>query len=313
MSAEAMADTVKPLNAAEFFESARMNRRPERGVNIRLLSPWGDYPVHGFRHPEGALVLENDVCAILTRFRKVEMPEDYYSEIEFLSPFEVRLLASVILSRDIESGATCIYPVQENLELSTPDVDLSDETTLQKLISEFRAHITAVRPYRDVHKPPLVGGPLYSFNEHADFRSEHQHEIFRAIDVSDHLMIRGLGALIRAGMLFAHCEFTESAGMSLWVAMEASLEIVKRVLRTNGIENPSARDAGEFLDNAFESEWESDGYFTDSYEDRIKTIHPASRYGVFPGACLSVSVRGTTGLTGAAAGIIGSGLPKRRV
>lgn len=282
-----MADAVKPLSAAEFAEHARMSRRPESGVNIRLLSPWGDYPVHGFRHPEAALVLQNDVCAILTRFGKVETPEDYYSEVEFLSPFEIRLLASVLLSRDIESGATCIYPVHEYLELATPDVDLSDETTLQGLISEFRAHITAARPYRDIHKPPLVGGPPYSFNEHADFRREHQCKLFCAVDVSDHLMIRGLGALIRAGMLFAHHEFAESAGMSLWVAMEASLEIIKRVLRAGGLDNPSARDAGEFLDDAFESEWESDGYFADYYEDRIKTIHPASRYGVFPGPCLS--------------------------
>ncbi|MGP0075862.1 MAG: hypothetical protein ACLPWF_28430 [Bryobacteraceae bacterium] len=100
-------------------------------------------------------------------------------------------------------------------------------------------------------------------------------------------MIRGLGALIRGFMLSSLSEFTESAGMSLWVSMEASFEIVKRILRARGIEKPKAKDAGDFLDDAFDNQFASEGYFPDYYEDRIKTVHPASRYGVFPGAGLS--------------------------
>ena len=45
-------------------------------------------------------------------------------------------------------------------------------------------------------------------------------------------------------------------------------------------------DAGEFLDDAFDSQYASDGYFTDFYEERIKTLHPQSRFGVFPAAPL---------------------------
>ena len=39
--------------------------------------------------------LSHDVCPILTAFRKIQLPDDYYSEIEFLFALEVRLLATV--------------------------------------------------------------------------------------------------------------------------------------------------------------------------------------------------------------------------
>jgi hypothetical protein len=64
----------------------------EQGVTVRLLSPLGLYPTQGFRHREAAMILSQDVCAMLTAFKKIQVPEDYYSEIEFLSPFEVRVL-----------------------------------------------------------------------------------------------------------------------------------------------------------------------------------------------------------------------------
>jgi hypothetical protein len=74
--------------------------------------------------------------------------------------------------------------------------------------------------------------------------------------------------------------------MSLWVAMEASLRIIQRVLKKSGMDNPTSKDAGGFLDDAFN--WDSDGYFVDYYEARIKTIHPESRFGVYPAAPLQV-------------------------
>jgi hypothetical protein len=275
------------ISVEEMTSYAQAHPPLEEGVTVRLLSPLGVYPIQGFRHREGAMVLSPDVCCILTAFKKIELPEHYYSEIEFLSPFEVRLLASVILSHVPDSGSFCLYPTQFAMERPDRGVDLSESGGLDELLTEFRVFVQEERPYPDLHNPPLIGGRAYSFNEHADLRHEHQHEIFSAIDVSDHLMTRGLGSLIRAFMLFSFGEFNESAGMSLWVSMEASLEIVKGILRAHGIERPTAKDAGEFLDDAVDNQFASAGYFTDYYEDRIKTVHPASRYGVFPGAGLA--------------------------
>jgi hypothetical protein len=119
---------------------------------------------------------------------------------------------------------------------------------------------------------------------------------FEAIDVTDHLMIRGLGSLVRPGMLERFDEFLEHSGMALWVAKEASLEIVKRVLRADGLQNPSAKDAGRFLDDAFGSAYESDGYFDDFFDDRIKTVHRADTE-LIPAPAFPLTTCGICGLT----------------
>ena len=126
----------------------------EQGVTVRLLSPLGVYPSEGFRHREAAIVLSHDVCAILTVFRKVQLPEDYYSEIEFLSAFEVRLLASVILSRIPDSGSICLYPTLLAMERPHAGIDLSEVGALDELMTEFRVFIQGERPYRELHNPP---------------------------------------------------------------------------------------------------------------------------------------------------------------
>ncbi len=52
------------------------------------------------------------------------------------------------------------------------------------------------------------------------------------------------------------------------------------------MDNPTSRDAGRFLDDAFN--WDSDGYFVAYYDARIRTIHPESRFGAYPAAPLLV-------------------------
>jgi hypothetical protein len=254
------------------------------GVSIRLLSPLGDYPAGGFRSPEASIVVGPDLIAMVTSFVKVETPEGYYSETEFLSPFEVRLLAAVLLSWDTDSGMFCLYPVMTDLQRPYTGLDLSIPEVLEDLIGEFRAFL-AEGPLAEVHRPPCVGGRSYHFSEYSELRCERQREIFAAIDINDHLAVRGLGALIKANMLGRFPEFLENACMSLWIAMDASMHMIQRGLKESGMDDPTAEDVGRFLDDAFD--WEdSDGYFVDYYEGRIKTIHPKSRFGVYPGAPL---------------------------
>ena len=48
-------------------------------------------------------------------------------------------------------------------------------------------------------------------------------------------------------------------------------------------ENPTALYAGALIDaEVFNHRHGPGGYFGDFYEDRIKTMHPSSRFGVFP-------------------------------
>ena len=259
------------------------------GVLVRLLSPLGDYPLGTINHREAAMVIRPDLSAMITTFKSIQEPEDYYSEIEYLSPFEIRSLASVLLSLRGDLNYLGLYPVPYAMERRYVGIDLSDAAAVNSLMDEFVAFVQQVPLYRaEMHRPPLVGGLPYSYDDGSRLQHERQFEIFNCIDVSDHLLIRGLGALMRAIMLEQYTEFLENSAMALYVAMEASMEIVKEMVRADGNENPTARDAGRFLDGIFGCGWEAEGYFEEYYEDRIKIIHPASDFGVFPGAPLGV-------------------------
>jgi hypothetical protein len=94
--------------------------------------------------------------------------------------------------------------------------------------------------------------------------------------------MRGLGALLRAHMCWCHPEIAEAAAIQLYVALDVSFEIMLEILRGRGLTNPSALDAGALIGEVFNPGIESERYFEDYYEDRIKTLHPSSRYGVFP-------------------------------
>jgi hypothetical protein len=265
------------------------SRRDDDGVVIRLLSPLGDYPLGTINHREAAMVVRPELSAMITTVKSIKEPEDYYSEIDYLSPFEVRSLASILLSLRGDLTYLGLYPVPYAMARRYVGIDLSDASTVDRLMDEFAAFVQKVPLNRgEMHKPPLIGGLPYSYDDGSRLEHERQPEIFKCIDASDHLLIRGLGALIRAIMLERFTEFLENSAMSLYVAMEASMEIVKEVLCAEGNEHPTAKDAGRFLDRIFGCGFESEGYFEDYYEDRIKIIHPASQFGVFPGAGLGV-------------------------
>src|ERR1035441_1057508 len=100
--------------------------RDHDGVLVRLLSPLGDYPLGTINHREAAMAVRPDVSAIITTFKRIEEPEDYYSEIDYLSPFEVRFLASVLLSLRGDLNYLGLYPAPCAMERPYAGIDLSD-------------------------------------------------------------------------------------------------------------------------------------------------------------------------------------------
>jgi hypothetical protein len=94
--------------------------------------------------------------------------------------------------------------------------------------------------------------------------------------------MRGLGALLQADMCWRHREMEGVAVLPLYVALEASFQMMLRLLRERGVSNPTALDAGALVDaEVFNHRHGPGGYFGDFYEDRIKAMHPSSRFGVF--------------------------------
>jgi len=70
--------------------------------------------------------------------------------------------------------------------------------------------------------------------------------------------------------------------MMLFVAMEASFQLVRRNLQAAGIREPTATDAGNLVADTFGTFGRQGPYFAEFYESRVKAFHPSNRYGVFP-------------------------------
>jgi hypothetical protein len=161
-------------------------------------------------------------------------------------------------------------------------LDLSKMKVLHALMRDLCDLMTEENYSVAIHRPPCEGGRAYDLDSYAEIDKRRLGRLYRTIDVEDHLLIRGLGSLLKGAMLRCHREFMEHACMALWVSLEASFRLVLREMKKDGYVNPSARDAGKLLDDIFDSEYESDGYFEDFYEERIKTMHPESRFGTYP-------------------------------
>jgi hypothetical protein len=138
--------------------------------------------------------------------------------------------------------------------------------------------------------PPACGGPAYRWRE-AGVNVARVLDVVRATRTNDHLLMRGLGALLRADMCWQHDEIAEAAVIQLYIALDVSFQMVLQVLREQGVPNPTDLDAGTLIRNqVFNPRTDTGGYFKDWYEARIKTMHPSSRFGVFPDISFEVRV-----------------------
>jgi hypothetical protein len=272
-----------------FSSSASMWKPSASGVSVRLLSPVGLYPTGAdFRTEDAAVYLSSEICAVITKFSPIPHPDKYFnSEVEYLSAFEVRALAALYLAKKHDTGAVSLYPVTECYRHPDTTLDLSKLKILRSLTQALSDLIKVDLYRRDVHHPPSIGGKAYEFNEHAEIDRRRLGRLYRTININDHLLIRGLGSLLKAAMLRCHQEFIEHACMALWVSLDASFRILLREMKKDGYVNPGAKEAGQLLDDIFDSEYDSGGYFADFYEERIKTMHPESRFGIYPAAPLN--------------------------
>ncbi len=256
--------------------------RSTGGVLLRAYAPLGHYPPTGFRHPAACLFVDESLIFSAVRFDAVNLP-GYVPEREWICPAEIRLLAAMSLADPKEGGLVYVYPdpVGYRVEDPSPDDITGEDFMIQAreaLSAELRARES--RFWTTVPVSPLFGGPSYEFHT-VEWPYSEQDEIFNSIDLRDHLLIRGLGALLKGWPLHLHHLFHTEACISLHIAMEASRDIILRHLRAS-VSNPSDVDAANYLAKAFGEPESTEHYFAGYYADRIKSVHPASRYGTFP-------------------------------
>jgi hypothetical protein len=187
------------------------------------------------------------------------------------------LSAALRLAVHPDSGMAYTYPLYGHVDV---DFGLDDDAVIEAAQQLVR-RMHSLWSRRSV-PPPSCGGPAYLWRE-AGVNVDKVLNVVCATQLNDHLLMRGLGALLRADMCWQYPEIADAAVIQLYVALDVSFQMILRLLREQGVSNnPTALDAGALIDaEVFNHRIGTGAYFGDFYEDRIKTMHPSSRFGVF--------------------------------
>jgi hypothetical protein len=240
-------------------------------VRIRLLSSIGLYPrgkIHGQR---GTYHLDEQLSFIAVRTHEKRAVK-YHSDLTLLGFEEIRFLSAILLSIRPDHGVLRIYPGLARI--------IDEPENAERLYEQAKTFASEMATDRFSPAIPMFGGAPYEISGQT-INDERFKKLVTKISIRDHLMLRGLSAILKADMLKAHREFEEEAQSILYIAMEAAYQLTSRLLRERGNSNPSSLDAGEFLFLAFPNEVPGMRFFEEYYEDRIKTFHPENRFGAF--------------------------------
>lgn len=230
---------------------------------------------------DASLVVRPDVSFCVTRARS----SDEYYELAWCYPSEIALFGSIVIGARPEYGKAFLFPVRWPLYIDDLGQDLSDEVYLDKIAGEIKADIasklgTSRQPNPWEELPPVFIRTEYQLNSHLRLHEGYQRLLRSKIDCEDDLMVRGIAHLLKSGMLTQMGRmFYDTACLELYVSLEATLHIILNQLRKAGMKNPGNKDASSYLAEKFGEERGPDRYFGEFYDDRIKALHPLSRFG----------------------------------
>jgi len=270
------------------------------GVVIRAYSPIGFYPEYTVNEPD---LIFNKFDGIIFSAAKYNFNyhDDFYSEVTWLLPSEVKLICSLMFSLDCGYGLIRPYPINlrtlKEVEGGLDLTNFSHQEITKSLYELLGKHPFSPDPkyfktpnpfFRDFIPFPKQGVKLtYEYNENGKIKEFFR--IYNNLDLKDHILFRGLSTLIKANMLFLHEAFLEEATVVLYISLEASYQLVKRkIQKEKGFKKITDQHFKEFFDKYDGKYSHPPGYFKEYYEDRVKTIHPKSRFGTIPIAPLLV-------------------------
>lgn len=256
-----------------------------------LFRELGTYPRGTFFVPNGFFHADDEIVFSVVHgndWRQLDQ-ELPYSEFNWASPEEIRLLASILLCEKRDDAYLSFYPlVNCSLHLDTDQIDLSvSDTVVRVRALLLETGKASIKHYaRDsisscLGKPfSLIAAERYNFDRHRLYWDN--------ISPTEYVLVRGVYSLIKCDMLCQHNEFWEEALLTLYIALEASFQIVIEVLAADGNPKPNAHDAAVWLHEHFDKPFglsapdELEKYFEEFYKERIMTLHPSSRFGDYP-------------------------------
>lgn len=220
-----------------------------------------------------------------------------YSEVDWMEPELVRLLGAMMLAEKTDGVRPRFYPMSHGgFVLNEHAVELSDARTALA-IKKALLNTVNNRLWKQVQKmwAQCIGQEFVLFDQD-EIELEEVSTLWNAIASEHYLLMRGVQALIKSDMLGAHPEFQEEGAIATFIALDASFQMVLRLLRANGNPSPSAKDAGTWVYETFDKPLNFHGgaeikYYEEFYDSRVKTMHPGSRFGDMPYAPVMVDDR----------------------
>jgi len=278
---------VRPIKLKRKYDSNDQRTVRHR---VTLFRPLGMYPSGTICTPTGLFHADEEIVFAVTHGTTWWGKGDHlpYSEADWMEPELVRLLGTMVLAEPFEGVRPRFYPLSHGgFVMNEQAVDLTDARTASA-VKKALLNTVNNRMWKQVQAmwPHCIGQEFVLFDQ-TELDVEQVPALWNAISTDNHLLMRGVQALIKSDMLGAHPEFQEEGAIATFIALDASFQMVLRLLRANGNPNPSAKDAGlwmyETFDNLLEVHGASDiKYYEEFYDSRVKTVHPGSRFGEMP-------------------------------
>ena len=190
-------------------------------MRVRMFSPLGFYPGHSIAIPGARFLVREDLIVSAIQLEPPEthgFGDEHFSELEFLSLEEIRFLAAIVLAVHPDDGMAYSYPLVGHVDVA---IGLDDDALLE--VARQHAASTAGQDWRYPDTVLATGGdrPAYKWRE-TSVNVEQVVDVVRATQLSDHLLMRGLGALLRADMCWQHREIAETAVIQLYIVLDVS-------------------------------------------------------------------------------------------
>jgi len=254
-------------------------------IVVRPMSTFGRYWAEPIRLEEAIAHQTESIMFTACRYIPDAEDREYYTEFDEIADIEVRFLAAMVMAVGFDEGVVAPYPVSNSFALEY-DGQLDDPDFLHTTEKALHTEIAGMR--RLATSPPILAVAEAPFvYHHRPLNSTRLAELFSAVSPDDDLMIRGLYALVKSRMIAMHEELAEEANYALYVALDALFSLVRRHLMKLGNPNPTSYDAQAFIHDLFNEEQSGMRFFEEFYDDRIMTMHPDNRYGIFRHAPIS--------------------------
>jgi len=257
---------------------------------IKLFKPDGQYPEGVYFVPNAFFSSDSDLVFSVTYGASWDHVDDDlpYMEFDWASPNELKLFASLLLCEKRDDAVIIFYPLwyySPFIDVDSLDLSSMDTVRAVKELLMATSKSAHSKPSDKFVSECICG--KYSLISQKCINSHRLQHFWSNIALDNHILFRGIHSLIKSDMLSRHYEFMEEAVIISYVALDASFSLVCQKLISEGVKNPSAKDAAHWLHRHFDKAFNHpeptmEKYFEEFYDERVRSLHADSRLGTSP-------------------------------